>query len=138
MRKNVTWCAVLLGLVVILSCEEERSECTHAKNIGVEAGCYDLALGLTLVALDINPDYNNLAWEIQVLSDLTTGWTPNDIRIIESGHETFTIPDSVLLDNIHVMARVRTDCGGWYLYSKYFSFIRVNAANCTVWEQNEI
>ena len=136
MRKNVTWCAVLLGLVVILSCEEERSECTHAKNIGVEAGCYDPALGLTLVALDINPDYNNLAWEIQVLSDSTTG--PNDIQIIESGHETFSIPDSVLLDNIHVMARVRTDCGGWYLYSKYFSFIRVNADNCTVWEQNEI
>ena len=138
MRKNVTCCGVLLGVLFILSCEEERSECTHAKHISVEAGCYDPALGLTLVALDINPDYNNLAWEIQVLSDLTTGWTPNDIRIIESGHETFTIPDSVLLDNIHVMARVRTDCGGWYLYSKYFSFIRVNAANCTVWEQNEI
>ena len=138
MRKNVTCCAVLLGLVFILSCEEERPECTHAKHIGVEAGCYDPALGLTLVALDINPEYNNLDWEIQVLSDLTTGWTPNDTQIIESGHETFTIPDSVLLDHIHVMARVRTDCGGWYLYSEYFSFTRVSAANCTHWEQNKI
>ena len=138
MRKNVTCYAVLLGLVFILSCGEERSECTHAKQISVEAGCYDPALGLTLVALDINPDYNNLDWEIQVLSDSTTGWTPDDIRIIESGHETFTIPDSVLFDHIHVMARVRTDCSGWYLYSKYFSFIRVEAANCTLWEQFEI
>ena len=138
MRKNVSCYAVLLGLVSILSCEEERSECTYAKQIGVEAGCYEPALGLTLVALDVNPDYNNLDWEIQVLSDLTTGSTTNDIQIIGSGHETFTIPDSVLLDHIHVLARVRTDCGGWYLYSKYFSFIRVNAANCTLWEQNEI
>jgi len=138
MRKNVTCCGILLGLVFILSCEEERSECTHAKNIGVEAGCYDPALGLTFVALHINPDYNNLDWEIRVLSDSTTDVTPNDTQIIKSGHETFTVPDSVLLDHIHVMARVRTNCGGYFLYSKYFSFIRVNAANCTLWEQNEI
>ena len=138
MRKNVTCYAVLLGLVSILACEEERSECTYAKQIGVEAGCYDTALGLTLVALDINPDYNKLDWEIQLLSDSTTVWTSDDIRIIESGNETFTIPDSVLVDHFHVRARVRTDCGGWFLYSKYFSFIRDNAANCTLWEQYEI
>ena len=138
MRKNVTRYAVLLGLVSLLSCGEERSECTHAKQIDVDAGCYNPALGLALVALDINPDYNNLAWEIQLLSDLTTGLTTNDIQIIESGHETFTIPDSVLLDHVRIKARVRTDCGGWYLYSKYFSFIRVSAANCTLWEQNDI
>ena len=138
MTKNVACYAVLSGLVFILSCGEDRSECTHAKHIGVESGCYDPALGLTLVALDINPDYNNLDWEIQVLSDSTTDLTPDDIQIIQPGQETFTIPDSVLVDHIHVMARVRTDCGGWYLYSKYFSFMRVDAANCTLWEQNEI
>ena len=137
MSKIVTCCAVLLGLVSILSCGDERSECTHANQISVEAGCYDPALGLTLVALDVNPDYNNLDWEIQVLSD-STGWTSGDIRIIESGHEKITIPDTVLLDHIYVKARVRTDCGGWYLYSKYFNFKRVNAANCTLWEQNEM
>lgn len=138
MRKKVTCYAVLLGLVLITSCGEESSECTEAKQIAVDTGCYDPALGLTLVALNMSPDYKNLDWEIQVLSDLTTGLTSSDTQIIESGHETFTIPDSVLLDRIYVKARVRTNCGGWYLYSKYFSFIRIDAANCTVWEQNDI
>ena len=138
MRKNISCYALLLGLVSILSCGDESSECTQAKEIGVEASCYDPALGLTLAALEINPDYNNLTWEVQVLSDLTTGLTPNDIRIIEPGHETFTVPDSILLDRIYVMARVRTDCGGWLLYSKYFTFVRVKEASCILWDLNEI
>ena len=137
MRKIICFTA-FFGLIAFFSCEETSQPCTYARRIAVESGCYNPTRGLRLVALGVDPDHTDLTWEIHVLSDLANGWTPDDIEINESAGETFTIPDSVLVSNIHVLAKVITDCDGTYLHSGYFSFIRINSANCTIWMESEI
>ena len=136
MRNNIICYVALIVLACFLSCEES-SKCEYAQRIAVEAGCYDPAKGLKFVALG-NGDYTALNWEIHVLRNFSSGWTPNDIEINQIAGESFTVPDSILLDNIHILATVVTDCDGTYLHSKYFSFIRIRSANCTLWVENEI
>ena len=138
MRTKTICCASFFGLVSFFSCEEPSNECTYAQRIAVESGCYDPARGLRFVALGFGRDHASLIWEIHVLKDLSNGWTPDDIEIDQFAGESFTIPDSVLLDNIHVLAQVKTDCDGTYLHSKFFSFIRIRSNNCTIWVENEI
>ena len=127
------------GLVAFFSCGEETSKkCTYAQRIAVESGCYDPARGLRFVALGLDRDHTDLMWEIHVLNNLSNGWTPDDIEIDQLAGESFTIPDSVLLDNIHVLTMVKTDCEGTYLHSKVFSFVRIRSNNCTIWVEDEI
>ena len=121
------------GFVFFFSCEETSTKCTYAQGIAVEQGCYDPVKGLRFVALGLDRGHTDLVWEIHVLNNLSTGWTPDDIEIEEFAGESFTIPDSVLLDHIHVLAQVKTDCDGTYLHSNYFSFIRIRTNNCTIW-----
>jgi|SRR5688572_16929591 len=138
MRTRTICYAAFFGLIIFFSCEETSTECTYAKRIALEAGCYDPARGLRFVALGLDRDHTDLTWEIHVLKDLSNGWTPDDMEIIQSAGESFTIPDSVLLDNIHVLAKVKTDCGDTYLHSNFFSFVRIRSNNCTIWEEVEI
>ena len=126
------------GFVFFFSCEETSTECTYAQRIAVEQGCYDPVKGLRFVALGLGRDHGGLSWEIHVLKDLSNGWTPDDIEIDQFAGESFTIPDSVLLDNIHVLAQVKTDCDGTSLHSKYFSFVKIRSNNCTIWVDKEI
>jgi hypothetical protein len=75
----------------------------YAQRIAVEQGCYDTVKGLLFVALGLDGDHTDLIWEIHVLNDLSNGWTPDVIAIEEVAGESFTIPDIVLLDNIHIL-----------------------------------
>ena len=138
MRNAIIYYVAFFGFVIFFSCEESQPTCTYAQRIAVESGCYDPARGLRLVALGAGTDSTNLSWEIHVLEDLANGWSPDDILMEGSGIEIFTIPDTVLLDYIHVLARVTTDCDGTSLHSKYFSFVKIRSTNCTIWTESEI
>lgn len=130
--------AAYLSVVLIISCEDPESTCTYADRIAVESGCYDPVIGLRFVALGLTSDHTSLRWEIHVLDNLSNGWTPDDIEINLAGNETFSVPDSVVLDNIHVIVKTITDCDGNDLHSRYFSFVRIQSANCTIWVEDEI
>lgn len=138
MRNRITCSVAFIGFACLLSCKEEGPKCTTAQRIAVQSECYDPARGLTLVALGLNDNYSNLRWEIHVLDNLSNGWTPDDIEINLGGGESFVIPDSLVLDHIHIMARVITDCPDNQLYSKDFSFVKVKSATCTNWIEAEI
>lgn len=143
--KNITRNTAYLVAMASLcfSCHEccqdcVNNKCIFADSITVQSSCYDSEQGLVLSATGNDEAHSDQTWTVYVLKDTTDGWTPADIKINEYRNGNITIPDSILLDNQQIIARVMTYCDGADFYSIYFRFFRITSNNCTTWTKSDL
>ncbi|UHG94061.1 hypothetical protein [Spirosoma oryzicola] len=125
-------------LLLSSACQQDKqvSACTYAHQVTIDSECYT-GNGLRLTATDYGNTPDGFEWNVIALKDTSEswGWTPKDEKIIMTGLDTFTIPDSLVSNYEGLIIKVATNCQGQLKHSKYYGLTKTSSTtgNCTIW-----
>jgi hypothetical protein len=122
----------LIILLLGISCARtnEIDPCQSPTEITSEERCYNPMLGLALYV----EGYRAEGWEWRVfVVDDTTSTNLNDMRIRMPSSDRLILHDSLLRQFPMIHVQAGTYCGDSWIDTEYYSFIKRESGNCTVW-----
>jgi hypothetical protein len=137
MKKVTVSLLPLIILCVSLSCSRKQADpCQSDIEITTKQGCHDSVLGLPLTVTGYSQAEGWL-WMVYAAEDTTSANLIN-LKIHMPSSDRLYVHDSILNRYPMIIVQAKTNCGDSVKESMYYSFVKRESANCTIWARRSL